>query len=107
MTAEVLLEKFSDGLIGVSENTLRYNSARCINCGMCLMVCPHAIFSEGEKAVSLINPQDCIECGACQMNCPTAAIIVDSGVGCAAAYINAALRGGEPCCGGEDDAACC
>jgi ferredoxin len=34
-----------------------------------------------------------MECGACQLNCPTAAITVDSGVGCASAMIGAALRG--------------
>jgi hypothetical protein len=45
-----------------------------------------------------------MECGACQLNCPSGAIAVDSGVGCAAAMIKAALRGkdevvcGEECC---------
>jgi hypothetical protein len=34
-----------------------------------------------------------MECGACQVNCPTDAISVDSGVGCAAAMIRAALTG--------------
>ena len=107
MEAEILTTSVSEGLQGISENTLRFNSARCINCGTCLMVCPHAVFGEGEHTVMLVNPIDCIECGACQMNCPTSAIIVDSGVGCAAAMINAALRGSsEVCCGGEDDADC-
>ena len=107
MTAEVSTTYVIDGLHGISANTLRYNPERCINCGMCLMVCPHAVFAAGEHAVGLHNPIDCIECGACQMNCPTSAILVDSGVGCAAAMINAALRGSsEVCCGGEDDADC-
>lgn len=78
---------------GVADNTLRYYPARCINCGMCSIVCPHAVFEEGEKAALLVNPTGCMECGACQMNCPVDAIEVNSGVGCAAAMINAVLTG--------------
>jgi ferredoxin len=58
----------------------------------------------GRLAV-LVRPQACMECGACQLNCVTGAIHVESGVGCAAAMIQAALKGQkEVSCGGE---ACC
>jgi len=43
-----------------------------------------------------------MECGACQINCPSGAIAVDSGVGCAAAMIMAALRGKDEVVCGED-----
>jgi len=93
---------------GIEDNTLRYNPSRCINCGMCLIVCPHAVFGEGSDVVSLINPDLCMECGACQKNCPAGAITVNSGVGCASAMINAALRGSdEVTCGCDDDTCCC
>ena len=58
----------------------------------------------GRRRVRLVKAEACMECGACQMNCPAEAIKVDSGVGCAAAMIMAALKGkddeecGEECC---------
>lgn len=76
-----------------SKNTLAYDESKCINCGMCSLVCPHGVFSEGGKKAVLKQPEVCMECGACQLNCPTDAIAVDSGVGCAAAMIMAALKG--------------
>jgi len=50
--------------------------------------------------VRLQRAEACMECGACQINCPTGAVTVDSGVGCAAAMIRAALtRQKEATCG--------
>lgn len=84
-------------------NTLKYNRELCNNCGMCSTVCPHAVFAAGEEAADLVNAAACMECGACQKNCPTGAVTVDSGVGCAAAMIMAALTGQkEACCGPRD-----
>ena len=75
------------------ENTLVYDAAACNGCGMCVAVCPHAVFEmNGRKAV-LARPAACMECGACQKNCVMNAITVESGVGCASAMIRAALRG--------------
>ncbi|MCW4039635.1 MAG: mercury methylation ferredoxin HgcB [Candidatus Bathyarchaeota archaeon] len=76
-----------------SINTLIYDEEKCTNCGMCTEVCPHQVFVTGIKNVILVNPENCMECGACQLNCPSAAVTVDSGVGCASAMIWAALRG--------------
>jgi ferredoxin len=103
------------------ENTLEYFPERCINCRRCTQVCPHGVFTGGEKRVELARPSECMECGACALNCPTQAITVKSGVGCAWAMISAALRGrdmdsctcGEPgdsCCGGMEEVeshSCC
>jgi len=94
-------------LISNPHNTLMIRVSRCILCGMCMIVCPHAVFTEGEKSVELLHPADCIECGACQVNCPTGAILVNSGVGCAAAMISAALKGSsEVSCGCDSDSCC-
>ena len=96
----------SDGeFVSVSTlNTLRFNAGACINCGMCSAVCPHGVFApgvarSGRGVVAIVRADACMECGACQRNCPTGALAVDSGVGCAAGMISAALRGAaEPTC---------
>ncbi len=90
-------------------NTLEYDPELCIGCAMCTIVCPHAVFAMNDGMAQLVRAQACMECGACQRNCPTGAITVDSGVGCAAAMIRAALTGRkEASCGGEaDTSGCC
>jgi ferredoxin len=89
-------------------NTLTFNQAKCINCGMCLAVCPHGVFAPKGKLVHVVSAQNCMECGACQLNCPTEAITVESGVGCAAAMIQSALMGRkEVTCGCDEGGAAC
>ena len=89
-------------------NTLEYIPALCIGCEMCIYVCPHGVFALNGSAVRLVRPDACMECGACQLNCPTGALAVDSGVGCAAAMIRAALTGRKDAsCGPESEPSCC
>ncbi len=79
--------------------TLDMHQEKCVGCGMCLLVCPHAVFRLSNGAALIQDRDACIECGACAMNCPADAIIVRPGVGCAAALINTALgRNGNSCC---------
>ena len=79
--------------------TLRLDKEKCIGCGMCLAVCPQAVFCMNDRYAHIENRDACMECGACARNCPSEAITVQAGVGCAVAVINAAL--------GRDTAFCC
>ncbi|MCJ7532178.1 MAG: 4Fe-4S binding protein [Anaerolineales bacterium] len=72
-------------------NTLLYNPEKCIGCEMCVHVCPHNVFIMQGRLAQLVRSEACMECGACQVNCPTDALVVESGVGCAAAMMRAAL----------------
>ena len=79
--------------------TVTLESEKCTGCGMCLTVCPHAVFSRSNGIVRIQHRDACMECGACAKNCPVAAIFVKTGVGCAAAVINSALgRKSSACC---------
>jgi NAD-dependent dihydropyrimidine dehydrogenase PreA subunit len=87
--------------------TLRFDEAKCNGCGMCITVCPHAVFRMEDHKTRITDLDACMECGACARNCPTAALSVNTGVGCATAIILGAIRGTEPDCGCSDKSTCC
>jgi NAD-dependent dihydropyrimidine dehydrogenase PreA subunit len=88
-------------MVGVSElNTLKFDPESCTGCGVCIDVCPQSVFALNSRTIHVVRGDACMECGACQVNCPFGAVQVDSGVGCAAAMIRAALlRQQQATCG--------
>lgn len=79
--------------------TLGLDRTKCVGCGTCLLVCPHAVLSLTNGKVEITNKDACMECGACARNCPAEALQVRSGVGCATAVINSMLgRKKSSCC---------
>jgi NAD-dependent dihydropyrimidine dehydrogenase PreA subunit len=79
--------------------TLELDEEKCVGCGMCLVVCPHAVLGMNNGNARIEKRDACMECGACARNCPVEAVTVQAGVGCAAAVINAALgRQSSSCC---------
>jgi ferredoxin len=79
--------------------TLRLDREKCMGCGTCLLVCPHAVLSLTNGKIDIVDRDACMECGACSRNCPVEALSVKSGVGCATAVINSML--------GRKKASCC
>jgi NAD-dependent dihydropyrimidine dehydrogenase PreA subunit len=79
--------------------SLELYSERCTGCGICLEVCPHEVFGLENRKAIILEKDRCMECGACANNCAFDALKVDRGVGCAAAFINSMIKGGEPSCG--------
>ncbi|OHE68034.1 MAG: hypothetical protein A2Z99_06530, partial [Treponema sp. GWB1_62_6] len=81
-------------------SSLTLDAEKCIGCGRCVEVCPHAVFAlaagpaaagpggagpggagpEGSKAggskAAVAVRGRCMECGACARNCPVSAITV-------------------------------
>ncbi|MCK4890092.1 MAG: 4Fe-4S binding protein [Candidatus Aminicenantes bacterium] len=86
---------------------LELDSDKCTGCGMCVEVCPHAVFIIENKKAIITDRDLCMECGACQINCPFNALNVRKGVGCANAVIKGKLKGTEPTCGCSDSPSCC
>ncbi len=87
--------------------SLSFDAAKCRGCGMCLTVCPHAVFQMEKSKVRIADRDACMECGACARNCPEGALAVQAGVGCAAAIIIGALCGKEPNCDCSSGDSCC
>jgi ferredoxin len=90
--------------------TLELFPDKCVGCGMCAEVCPHGVFEMRDGKALITDRDKCMECGACSGNCAYEAIVVNKGVGCAAALINAMITGGEPSCGcdgGSGKTGCC
>ena len=45
---------------------------KCIECGLCKMLCPQKVISDGTHYV--ISQNNCLHCGICFENCPSKAI---------------------------------
>ena len=79
--------------------TLKFDPSRCSGCGICVTVCPHAVFSIRDHKAHILDRDLCMECGACAKNCAAKALTVRAGVGCAYAVIRGRLGGTGPTCG--------
>jgi len=83
--------------------TLELDQEKCTGCGLCTIVCPHAVLAIRDKKAQIMQRDACMECGACSTNCPFAAIRVQVGVGCAAAILRGKMVDGQLVC----DCDCC
>jgi ferredoxin len=83
-----------------NSSTLKIDKKKCIGCGLCTEVCPHAALYLENRNVHIRDIDVCMECGGCSKNCPVGAITVRAGVGCAAAIISSKFgKSGTCTCG--------
>jgi NAD-dependent dihydropyrimidine dehydrogenase PreA subunit len=52
------------------------STARCIDCDICIRVCPTNVFEPGQGAPVIARQSDCQTCFQCEAYCPVAAIYV-------------------------------
>jgi len=88
-------------------STLQVFPEKCTGCGMCMEVCPHAVFRLVDRRVTIVDKDRCMECGACEKNCDYGAISVKAGVGCATAVIKGMINGTDPNCGCDGSSGNC
>jgi len=53
---------------------LLYTQSKCVNCGLCIDVCPHNALSFDENDLVYVNREKCTACGECVDACPEAAL---------------------------------
>ena len=85
--------------------TLQLDTETCVGCGMCEIVCPHAVFQMKDKKAEIDDFNACMECRACSLNCQVGAIRVTPGVGCASYIIQTWIKGKETAACGSGE--CC
>lgn len=57
-----------------ASETVAWNEAKCVQCGLCLSLCPSGVFRRDEEWRIRANVAECRPCGRCADACPTRAI---------------------------------
>ena len=87
------------------------DQARCIQCGVCVEVCPFGLPQIGpDQAYTIPHPELCTECSACKNNCPAGAIILEEQKGCGCLWDVRARKkqkSGTCCDSDQNDSRCC
>lgn len=53
----------------------KINKGKCMRCGACVAVCPHAALELTENGI-IFDSEKCASCGICEKVCPVKAIEV-------------------------------
>jgi indolepyruvate ferredoxin oxidoreductase alpha subunit len=52
----------------------RFSASECINCGLCVKICPPGALHFGDKGIIELDAGKCISCRQCARDCPTGAM---------------------------------
>lgn len=61
----------------ITDTVPKWEKEKCIKCGICSLVCPHAVirpFEETGEFKIIVSEADCTSCGLCINNCPKQAL---------------------------------
>lgn len=61
----------------ITDTVPKWDKEKCIKCGICSLVCPHAVirpFEEDGKFKIIVSEADCTNCGLCINTCPKQAL---------------------------------
>jgi ferredoxin len=68
------LETNSDAKTGLAKISAVLDEERCIDCGVCIDLCPEEAISMRSDYTVVIDPSRCTACGSCIDGCPNEAI---------------------------------
>ena len=58
-----------------------WDTAKCVRCGICYMVCPDSAVSQNAEGAYEANLDYCKGCGLCVQQCPTGCISLEAAGG--------------------------
>ncbi len=61
---------------GVHRGTIAKDTSACVNCGICMQVCPMGVHGRGpgKKEIEIVDDSGCLKCKACVRQCPKDAL---------------------------------
>ena len=69
--------KFLTGVYKLAPyGTITMDKENCINCGICIEVCPRGVYISDNGDVKLAYPEKCVNCHACEKQCPTQCLTI-------------------------------
>ncbi|HJJ99418.1 MAG TPA: 4Fe-4S binding protein [Methanocorpusculum sp.] len=74
-------EKFIEALkhpgvvvVVIQQGAVSHNRTECVDCGLCISICPKKVFSFDDSWQLQVNSERCVLCGRCVMYCPQRAL---------------------------------